>query len=184
MYLPKSKYKGGLYTSGNEYRIETTGMMYTGPYFEIFNGDRYVGTSPEFTTGQKLISYVEESNFRSPLPNEEYDFVRNNTEEFNLRLTEKVSMYYPVPSNVDYTNGRFIRYFLRDKTTGQVLEVAKSVFTSIKNKEVKYYYPKYEYVSVSWSLTSKVANERVIPVAEKILAGLSYYLKDPSQFVK
>ena len=140
--------------------------------------------SPEFSTGQRLIKYQDNSNFRSPLTSGEYDSVRNNLEEFNLRVTEKVPMYYPVPSKVDYTNGTFVRYFLRDKTTGQILEVAKPIFTSIKNREVKYYYPKYEYVSVSWSLTSKVANERVIPVAEKLLAGLSTYLKDPAQFVK
>ena len=57
--------------------------------------------------------------------------------------------------------------------------MSKDVYLSMKSKEPKYYYPKYELKTLDWSLRS-VSDNRI----NAAIAGLESYLKDPSQFVR
>ena len=185
MYLPKSKYRTGLQTAGNSLLIESTKEPYTGPYFETFSGEMYTGTSPLQKGAQKLV-FNETVSEQPPelITPEQYDIIRQDVEALKLRVTEPVNLHYPVPSEENYSKGELLRYFLRDKTIGRILEVRKDVYESISKKEIKYYYPKYELLALSWSLRNVGSNRTVIQLAEKRLPGISSYLKDPSQFVK
>jgi hypothetical protein len=185
MYLPKTKYKAGLFTSDSTLLVESTREVYIGPYFETFKGEVYAGTSPLGKNIQKLVKVDTSPELvDSYLTPGEYDVVKQDVEAYNLRVTEPVQMYYPVPSEENYSKGELLRYFLRDKTIGRILEVRKDVYESISKKEIKYYYPKYELLALSWSLRNVGSNRTVIQLAEKRLPGISSYLKDPSQFVK
>lgn len=188
MYLPKTKYKTGLFTDNSTYStflVESTREPYSGPYFETFSGELYTGTSPLDKNIQKLVK-VETSPelVDTYLTPGEYDVVKQDVEAYNLRVTEPVQMYYPVPSEDDYTKGEFVRYFLKDITNGRILEVRKDVYSSISKKEPKYYYPKYQLLAVSWSLRNPGGNRSVVAQAERRFPGITQYLKDPSQFVK
>lgn len=185
MYLPKTKYKTGLFTSDSTLLVESTKEVYTGPYFETFKGEVYTGTSPLDKNIQKLVKVDTSPELvDSYLAPGEYDIVKQDVEAYNLRVTKPVQMYYPVPSDDDYTKREFVRYFLKDTTDGRILEVRKDVYDSINKKEVKYYYPKYQLLAVSWSLRNTGSNRSIIAQAEKRLAGIAQFLKDPSQFVK
>jgi len=175
MFLPKTKYKGGLHTTGTEFKNPVTGESYTGPYFKTYLGESYTGNKPS-SDSVLLISQQETKPTGAPKPiKEEYDYLRNNSNEVDLKSTLPVPIYYP-RSNRGAT---LERYFAIDKTNQRVVEVSKDTYLSMKSKEPKYYYPKYVLKTLTWSLTN-VSDNRV----NAAVAGLDSYLKDPSQFVR
>jgi len=180
MYLPKSKYSGNKYTPGKQLVYSDNKEPYTGPYFETYLGEFYSGEKPsrksrqlEPVTVEGTVSLVEDET-RLPIL-ERYDVVRKDSSEFKLKETLPVPLYYPKPTN----QKTLTRYFAIDKTNQRVVEVSKDTYLSMKSKEPKYYYPKYELKTLTWSLTSVSANR-----VNAAVAGLDSYLKDPSQFVR
>jgi uncharacterized protein (DUF2147 family) len=53
MYFPKSQIKSNLFTNGNEYILSTTQQEYKGYYYEISNGRKYTGKTPQ--DGQNIL---------------------------------------------------------------------------------------------------------------------------------
>ena len=191
MYLPKSKYKGDQYTSGQEYIIPGEIDAYVGPYFTTFNGTAYTGEKPS-STSVKLEPLPEKENptgYNSPITGEvlfyeEYDGLRNNIDEFKLRSTLPVTRHYPKPTQEDYNRGEFMRYFARDKKTRIVLEISKDVYASMKQKEPKYYFPKYDILEMKWNLTDAQTNISTIRFKSFDMPELISFINDPAQFVK
>jgi len=175
MYLPTFKYKGNLYTQGEEYSIEGTNESYVGNYFTTYSGDVFTGNKPGDGPNSRLVRYIQPTGGTSNIRPEQYDIIRQKDSEVQLRDTAPVPLYYPKPGNVE----SFTRYFAIDKSTKRVVEVSKDVYLSMKSKEQKYYYPKYELKTLDWSLRS-VSDNRI----NTAIAGLESYLKDPSQFVR
>ena len=193
MYLPKSKYRANYYAYSNEYVYADTEEEYLGPYFVTYNSKAYTGTRP--TAKSRLIKPVDYSNesvfntinealvtnleYNITPKRNQYDFVRDNEIEVNLRDTIPVPLYYPKPTPSDYTKGIVKRYFAIDKTTGQVLEISSKVYASMKAQKPEYYYPKYELKTLKWSLRNRSTNR-----INSSVTKLDSYLKDPSQFVR
>ena len=46
-YYPKSQIKTNLYTNGKEYVLSTNKNSYKGYYYELSNGDKFTGKTPE-----------------------------------------------------------------------------------------------------------------------------------------
>lgn len=175
MYLPKHKYKSNLHTPGEELELISTGANYIGPYFETYLGTYFTGKEPSAETEELRLQQNTDNNGREKSPKSTYDFLRDSEQEVLLKNTLPVPLYYPRPS----TEKTLIRYFAIDKTNQRVVEVSKSTYLSMKSKEPKYYYPKYELKTLDWSLTN-VSENRV----NAAVAGLDSYLKNPSQFVR
>ena len=175
MFLPKTKYRGGLHTTGTQFKDSITGQAYTGPYFETYLGETYTGEQPS-PDSTLLISQQENKSTGTPKPiKEAYDYLRDNSNEVELKNTLPLPIFYPKPS----TGTSLQRYFAIDKTNQRVVEVSKNTYLSLKSKEPRYYYPRYELKILTWSLVN--ASENRINAA---VAGLDSYLKDPSQFVR
>lgn len=193
MYLPKSKYKANYYAYSNEYVYADTEEEYLGPYFVTYNSKAYTGTRP--TAKSRLIKPVDYSNesifntvnealvtnleYDITPKRSQYDFVRDNEIEANLRDTVPVPLYYPKPSPADYIKGKFSRYFAIDNGTSRILEISGDVYKSMKSREAKYYYPKYKLFIMEWNLRNSIENR-----INTSTAKLDSYLKDPSQFVR
>lgn len=176
MYLPKHKYKGNLTTTGTEYKHSATRQDYTGPYFLTFDGKAYTGGSPSANSVLLIPQQQTVDNPAKVKPAKEaYDYIREDSDEVALKSTLPVPVYYPRPSNGD----TLVRYFAIDKTTQRVVEVSKDTYISLRSKEPKYYYPKYELKTLDWSLLNASVNR-----VNAAVAGLDSYLKDPSQFVR
>jgi len=175
MYLPTFKYKGNLYTQGEEYSIEGTNQSYVGAYFTTYSGDVFTGRKPGDGLNSKLVMYAQSTGGVNSIRPERYDTIRQKENEVQLRDTLPVPLYYPRPTN----EKTLTRYFAIDKTNQRVVEVSKDTYLSMKSREPKYYYPKYELKTLTWSLTSVSANR-----VNASVAGLDSYLKDPSQFVR
>lgn len=181
MYLPKSKYQSNLTAAPGALKIKATSEPYTGPYFKTYTGKMYTGEAPS-NASQELVNNtfgISENlaiNGQEVvgIPNE-YDYLRSNNQEVQLKATLPVPIYYPKPN----TGTTLERYFAIDKTAQRVVEVSKDTYLSMKSREPRYYYPKYDLKTLTWSLTN--ASENRINTA---VAGLDSYLKDPSQFVR
>jgi hypothetical protein len=190
MYLPKSKYKGNQFTSGQEYIIPGEVDAYVGPYFTTFTGAVYTGAEPSRASVrlQPLPEKENPTGFTSATGEvifyEDYDLIRNNADEFQLRSTFPVPSYYPKPTEKDYEKGNLKRYFVKDKQTGRIQEVTSAVYRAIKTKTSEYYYPKYLITELSWSLTSIQDNRYTTTFQAFTLTGLEEYLNNPAQFVK
>lgn len=175
MYLPSFKYKGNLITEGDEYSIEGSDQPYVGKYFLTDTGEYFTGTKPGDGPNQRLVPYIKPVGGINGTRIERYDLIRQKEIETQLKDTLPIPIHYPRPN----TGTSFERYFAIDKTTQRVVEVSKDTYLSMKSREPRYYYPKYDLKTLTWSLTN--ASENRINAA---IAGLDSYLKDPSQFVR
>jgi hypothetical protein len=63
-YYPKSQIKTNLYTNGDEFVISTTQEIYKGHYYQVSNGNKYTGKTPE--DGPNILLTTQ-----SPFPIEE-----------------------------------------------------------------------------------------------------------------
>ena len=183
MYLPKSKYKKLIATKLNAL-VDPDGILYEGPYFETFKGESYTGDSPSKNSKPltEITSPDQTTNtagFLTPPEPTVYDYIRRDADEVKLRTTLPVPLHYPKPTPADYQKGTIKRYFVVDKETDRILEIAPKVYASMKAQKPEYYYPKYILKTINWSLVSLSANRINTSVTE-----LDTYLKDPSQFVR
>jgi hypothetical protein len=131
MYYPKSQIKTNLYTNGGEY-ITPNGNEYKGFYYELSNGDKYTGKSPEDGINLKLTqfqsldsiqpgvdpnSYVEfyleggkdGDNFQSLDPN----YYNSSLDSTNLQKRTIPTPIQTLPTQKDKDLGSFPRYFCK-----------------------------------------------------------------------
>ena len=169
MYLPKSKYKEPKYTRGNEFTFRN-GNQYVGWYVELYNGGFVTGKQP--SNNSKTII---------PIPND--------------TLTTPPTPKLPTviqPTQKDYNNGFFRRYFVFDNRTRKTKEVTLETYRTLEQKGY------ITGVVLRWILTSPgddliingyryqgsgSKNELEIQRGEKIIPGIRELLKDPKQFV-
>jgi len=69
-YYPLSQIKSNLYTNGDEYVLSTTREAYTGYYYEVSNGKKYTGKTPQDGSNILLLTLVKDLNdFPQTSPN-------------------------------------------------------------------------------------------------------------------
>jgi len=175
MYLPESKYSKPKYTRGDEL-LKVDGTFYTGWYFSSYSGKFFTGKSPDNNT--------------KPL------FPANTEEQVDLRTGEtpgKFSSDIIIPTEKDYQEGFFTRYFVQDKRNKAIIEVN---FAS-RAKMLKLPYTKVQ--EVKWILKGPAEdikhgpyiffgaasqNKENIAQAEESIKGLTLFIKSYSEFVK
>lgn len=202
MYLPKSKYTSDLYTSGGEYVYASNKRPYSGFYFKTYDERYFTGKSPSNTSEELIIapddvSPTKGSPSRQFTATTRYDLIRNNAKEFNLKSTLPVDIFYPQPTQADYTRGYITRYFVKEKSTDTIKEISKEIYEALKRKDTTYYYPDYTPVKFPWiisgALSDKIVSGYKVPGAsslnnktllevEKKIPGILQYLPDLTQF--
>ena len=55
MYIPKNRIITDLFTRGEEYKIASTGVPYSGSYWEMYNGTIFTGKNPNDKPSEQLI---------------------------------------------------------------------------------------------------------------------------------
>lgn len=176
MYLPAQKYSKPNYTRGNEF-VLSDGTVYTGWYFISYSGSTFTGKSP--SRNSKQLTPISNSN--------QYDIKLGENIE-NIFVTELV-----FPTEQDYKNGYFNRYFVQDRRNLNIIEVGT------KNKTKVLQLPFVRYQTVKWVLTGPAEdtkhgpyisfgaanqNKQLVLEAEKTIVGLSSFIKSYKQFVR
>lgn len=170
MYLPKSKYEIKS-SPGNEY-VTGDGTPYRGFVIITYRGEVYEGDRLR-NIGQRLFTvqeYQEAQKSESPL--------LYNT--------------YPKPTERDYSNGVFVRYFCIDNRNKKIYEV---------DQKIQKQFLKYKYISttsVDWNIIGPVEdtilesyifrgtgskNQKLIDDLEAQYPGFKDFLS-PEQFVR
>ena len=114
MWLPAFKYIKGLLAQRGQFLLPS-GQPYEGSYHELYNGRTFTKDIPSVDS---IEIFADDSEPHLPEPTYEQKIV-----------SEPV---YPTPE--DYEKGFFLRYFVKDKRNGKIIE-AKSTTYKEKTKE-------------------------------------------------
>jgi len=183
-YYPLSQITTNLYTNGGELFISSTGEPYVGYYYQLSNGKYFSGKTP-----QDLPS-VELSLTLSPFPvfENSYDPILPYTklsDDFNNRdypkynpTTKYLPYYNPMlPTQQDYQNGVFQRFFCKKINEVQYIEISKNTFDQLVTKDPKIEFSLYFPFYLDWQLTG--TKEQVATVNSKNTKLTSVTLKLP-----
>lgn len=195
-YYPKSQVKTNLNASLGEYLILFTGEPYQGPYWKNSRGEFFTGNTPSDVPFQRLTPVFDPVNeFISPVPENSISEVVTNEVGYitatGLSLGS-ISNYQALPNYVsnpptqqDYQNGEFRRYFCKKTNEIFYLEIDKSTYESLVNKDPRYLWQLYLPFNLPWLLTGtqeqvyKVNRNVTILTSQKLLLPqFGRYLKD------
>jgi hypothetical protein len=194
MYFPKNKIKTNLYTTGREFVYVDDNFPFTGYYYSLYNGKYFEGKSP--TKGNREIIPV------STLPEGENtgnqpDYIVDSGDKklayiIETNQTQILPLpFYPQPTEKDYTTGQFRRYFCKKVNENIFLEINKTDYNALFNKDSNYVFSLYTPLYLYWYLTGdkdQVAtiNKRVTLQAQNLLQlpGLSKFVESIGGYLK
>lgn len=176
MFLPKSKYKGPFTASDGDKKVLVleTKEVYKGQYFITYKDQLFEGRFPKEAGRELIFAKVLEE------------------QEKTKRESNIPSASSPVPTEKDYENKFFNRYFAKDKRSGKIIEVdlkeykKLSKMNSFTGTELKWwiegpvedtFFNGYLYVGAI------NRNKKTVEQAEKDMRGLKSFLFDLKEFV-
>lgn len=112
-YYPLSQIKSNLYTNGDEYILSTTKENYIGYYYEVSNGKKYTGKTPQDGSNIPLLSLVIDYNdfpSTSPVPPGSTPFTY-----YNSVLTYEQVLPNGQTQNVNYPNDALDKNYIQSK---------------------------------------------------------------------
>lgn len=199
MYLPKSKYIGDRYTTGEEWSLAGQTTTYIGYYFTTWNGQAFTGRRPGDGANDLLERYTGVPQAPGlQVEKSTYDIISNDIQAFALKRTLPVPTHYPVPTRQDYLNLSFTRYLAKERLTGKVFEISLDTYTALNGNDTRYYYPGYTTVKLDWTIVGPLEDTQngsyIIPgaasrnsqareIADKELPGAAKFLNNLAQFV-
>jgi hypothetical protein len=174
MYYPKSQIKSNLYTNGGEYVLSTTKKDYKGYYYEVSNGQKYTGETPqdganilllppkqninqdnhpgETTPIDTRITYLDPETKPFPFPN-------------NLRFLPVPNPTYP--TDQEFQLGVYTRYFCKKNNELKYMEIDKTTFNKLNYKTKDIAWDLYTPISTLWYMRSFDVNKNLITLIEK-----------------
>jgi len=164
MYYPKSQIQTNLFSNGFLVN-KSTGEIYYGAYYKLFNGKLFTGKTPQDGPNEELI---------------------NISERVSLINNNKNPIYFQnVPNSNDYDFGSFIRYFCKKINELIYIEISKETYENINNQSPKIYWSLYSPFYINWILTGEKnqvykTNKNIIDliIKEKKLYQFNNYLKE------
>jgi hypothetical protein len=189
MYFPKSQITPNLY-SNNDLVYKSTGLLYTGYYFKVSTGKYYTGRTPDDKPNEELIFLETTSNsstfgtISQTAPISGYDLdltldvINYNNVTNNSITTPLLPTYSPVlPTQQDYQNGEFQRYFCKKTNEIQYIEINLDIFSKLKAKDPQILYSLYQPFTITWILTG--SKEQVEKTNRNIVELASFRQKLP-----
>ena len=179
IYYPKNEVETGFYANPGEFVLED-GTEYIGSYCKA-DGVLLTGNRPG--RGAKRLISVDIHHLREP----NIDYFKLKKLAFDKHVTPKLHM--PEPSNKDYTNGQFKRYFVQKINQGNyILEIDKQQYDDAnKNNKPGINLKLFRKGIVDWVLTGDDPadfNNRTLMLMEKTYPGIRQYFSDFSEFTK
>ena len=168
MYYPKSQIETDLYTAGTEFTTVLNGNEYIGNYWRTSKGLYYTGKNPQDGNVQEI---VKNASFESPFGEaltEANDDVPVYTDYLmspkayiqasGTKVLEKFNIVnaVPFPTENNYTNKNFERYFLKRTTNYQYTETNNLNYTLIVSKNPKAQFELYIPIKLSWRICGKL----------------------------
>lgn len=160
MYYPKSQIKSNLYTGGNELVLFTDKTFYTGHYYEISTGQKYTGKSPQDGPNTLLIPVPNpitydptnkeaDLNFDSLI---QYFSISSFEPQSPLPIRNIPSFNPTTPTQQDYQNNQFNRYFCKKNNELRYLEIDRDTYQKLQARDPKIAWDLYTPTIVLWQL--------------------------------
>jgi hypothetical protein len=203
MYYPKSQIKTNLITNGKEFVYLSDNQPYSGSYWKTSDGKYYSGKNPnDIPTFELILAPLPLPEVTSSIqptvrivPQE--GLVNNYLTLKGINTNNPPVLLAPVyaltiPTEADYTNGAFIRYFCKQNTQYIYLEISEDTFRKLANNDPNIDFKSYTPFIINWTLTGNSKEEvarinlNVVSTTSRQLnlAGLTQYFKDYSLYYK
>ncbi len=185
MYYPKSRILENQYTSGKQLVTIGDFKEYIGYYHTISNGDKFTGKIPG-TNSNKLI---EMSIVRQIPENKEYDnVISDKIDILKIKFQKFLPKYNTKPTLSDYENGYVDRYFAQIVNSGEIIEINKTNYDSVINKD-GVYYDIYKLIQIKWLISGDIndvvkTNFNTVSLNTLTLSNLPKILYNYTQFYK
>tara|TARA_B100001113_G_C20981426_1_gene566241 strand:+ start:61 stop:933 length:873 start_codon:yes stop_codon:yes gene_type:complete len=169
MYFPKSQISTNLSTKGNELVYASNLKNYIGNYFKTSGGQFYSGNEPNDgpnyrlvpsnSTSNKAIEDVEAGKLGSY--NESANTILLPTEYTNRKSvsipsTTPLISSSPLPTENNYNDGRFNRYYLKKTNNYLYREISKSNYTLFRNSNPVVPYDLYLPIKINWFISGNL----------------------------
>ena len=181
-YLPKNKYKV-LYTSGDIYKLEKSGVPYRGEYIQLTDGRLFAGNDPSDLKGTliPILSLHGNNVIANNVNNRVYQILQK-------KRSTKQDKYIPIPSSettptpLDYGNEYFNRYISVRLNTGEYKEISEDTYINFGKR--KYNQVLNKTFFIKWSLTEKneLDNTILLENLENTLPGIFDFFPDKGQY--
>lgn len=176
VYYPEGQIQKGLYTNGGEWMLED-GTEYVGDYHRYSTGEVFTRGYYIRDVSDKLIPYIDLQNV-SKKDTFQYDKLKSS----EIDTISEVSFKKPQPTDADYGNGYFFRYFVKRHFQKIITEVDRDTFLNVPDN----FYVKTQLV---WKLRGPLndtdsekgvfdTNKRLVALSEKDVEGLTNYITD------
>ena len=204
IYYPKTQIRTNLFTNGGEFINSITKELYVGNYYETSLDQKFTGKNPQDPNSVPLIPIGEtaldptQTNADNDLvidarftePNYAYSIVTKQNPNTPHPIYPK--FYFAKPTEQDYKNTQFNRYFYKTLSGEKYVEISQGDYNSLINKEVKFLYQSVLAIILPWQLTGikeevYKTNTRTTDNVEKQygVKGLGLYLNfDYTKFYK
>ncbi len=154
-YIPLSKISIK-HTTGGLLKFASNGKSYAGPYIKVNNGKYYAGTS-NTNIGPELvldtISHIEgDKPFGSTKEVLKYSLLKKDIRKF-LEDIKPVPVVKNTPTELDYENGVYKRFFSKRINGNNYLEIDRDTYNSIIKKDGKYDHNLYNVGAINWYIT-------------------------------
>jgi hypothetical protein len=162
MYIPPSQYKTGFY-SYQQYSLN--GELYTGPYWELLNGEKYTGESPS-NDSQQLTLFIPKptpgdleiavTDVGDVEPNEIIiEASYTNLSKINASPRKLPTPYTPTPTSQDYKKGFMLRYFVKKNNSFLYMETTRSDYLLFYSNSPQIASDLYDYTKMIWFLSEQ-----------------------------
>lgn len=189
-YYPKSQIKTNLYTNGNEL-FTIDGLSYTGYYYQLSNGRKYSGKTPQSQPNFELFLPTENillsasQTIDNSLPSVLTSTLPNPSYPKFIPTSKILPTYSPnTPNPKDYQIGEFRRYFCKKTNEIKYIEISKNTYDLLINRSPTIEYSLYLPFYLDWQLTgneeqvARVNKNNAELTAKKLkLPGLLEYLQ-------
>jgi hypothetical protein len=189
MYYPKSQIKTDLYTNGDTYKLLTTQELYTGYYYEISDGSKFTGRTPQDGPNIQIVDitpYPQELTFpsNSTLP------ISTPTLNPSYKIPPSPERLIPpsnptLPTPQDQSLGSFTRYFCKKTNELKYIEINKQTYNQLKVRDPKIAWDLYVPLEMNWTIKGTKeqvfkANKTSVNLLEQRQKwyGFSQYLKE------
>lgn len=162
MYYPLSQITPNLYTNGNEFIYSNTKLEYRGYYYKTSKGEYFTGKTPQDGPNELLIISSLETGVPISIQNEVASFV--NVDDFQVNeyinisnkqvIAPSIPLYSPnIPTQQDYQNTEFRRYFCKKTNEIIYLEISKETYDKLVAQDPQIEYSLYIPFNLPWQLT-------------------------------
>jgi hypothetical protein len=153
-YFPLSQVKTNLFSNG-EFALVGNQEIYYGPYWKISTGKFFTGKTPQDLPTREIIPIAQ-----SPVATDDIESTPSldSIDYNNILITPQpysnIPQYNPIqPTQQDYQDGEFIRYFCKKSNEILYIEIDQSQYDRLISKNPDILWQLYIPFSLPWQIT-------------------------------